>query len=81
MISKILNSKESIGYFEKQIDLHIFYCENELIVDNEIIQKMVKKLGIPDKLYFLKTFFHDFLDYENEEADRFYEKLNDIIKS
>ncbi|HPO49132.1 MAG TPA: alpha/beta hydrolase [Spirochaetota bacterium] len=64
----------------KNYDITVFYCEKEAIVDNRILKKIVDKLGITDNTHYLKNFFHDFLDYENDEAEDFYDKLYCVLK-
>lgn len=81
LLSYITFSRNVQNYLKNQLKLHIFYCENEMIVDNMIIKKISRKLGISDKLYFLEGFYHDFLDYENELSTDFYKKLNSILES
>ncbi|HOJ64620.1 MAG TPA: alpha/beta fold hydrolase [Spirochaetota bacterium] len=76
--NKIFSSKEIDNI--KNISLYFFINENDLVVDNTIVVEYCKKLGLMDNLFLQKSFYHDFLDYEDERINYFYKRFFELLE-
>ena len=58
----------------------IFISENDLVVNNNIPKNIMNQLGLSENLITQKNFYHDFLDYEDDRWQSFFDKFINIIR-
>lgn len=64
----------------KDFNLYFFINEKDFVVDNIIVLKYSNILNLRKNTFLQKTFYHDFLDYEDERIEYFNKIFFEILK-